>query len=335
MAKVALITGITGQDGHYLSRLLLSKGYTVHGWTRDRNSTNSVRLLQDISTNCAHSENFDLHQIDPLSEEMVCNFIAKIRPEEIYNLGSQSHVGTSFEEPGSTFVANTHSVLLLLEAIRRLNSQSKIRLFQASSAAVYEGSTASPQDEATTFTPRSPYAASKASAQLLVAAYRKSYDLFACSGILYNHESSLRPSTFVTGKIVEAVAKIAIGQDEKLTLGNLETGRDWGYAGDYVEAMWQILQHDQPEDFVIATGKWNSLKEFLTTAFQTVGLDWQDYTHSDPALFRPTEPVRLVGDISKIKKELGWVPSISFDEMIEQMVKEKILLLREELKSRS
>ena len=329
MSKKALITGITGQDGFYLCRLLVSKGYRVYGWSRDLSHDRSTRFVERIQLDVGDSENIKLIEVDPLNSVEVRRSIEEIQPNEIYNLGSQSNIGKSFEEPQETFTANTTSVLFLLEAVRHFDSDFKVRFFQASSASVFEGSQHSPQNEETLLTPRSPYAASKASSHLLVASYRKAYDLFACSGILYNHESPLRPETFVTGKIVAAAAKIALGVDESLVLGNLETGRDWGYAGDYVEAMWLMLQHTQPEDFIIATGQWHLLKDFLKIAFQTVGLDWQDYTSSDPKFFRPTEPIQLVGDISKIEQELNWTPPTSFQEMIEEMVKQKILELRE------
>lgn len=328
MSKKAIITGITGQDGFYLTRFLISKEYRVYGWSRDLSHDRSTRFVENIRLEFGDSDSLKLFEIDPLDSVEVQRSIEEIQPNEIYNLGSQSNIGKSFEQPQETFTANTTSVLNLLEAIRKADSEFKVRFFQASSASVFEGCQHSPQSEETQLTPRSPYAASKASSHLLVSSYRQAYDLFACSGILYNHESPLRPETFVTGKIVHAVAKIALGEEEALVLGNLETGRDWGFAGDYVEAMWRMLQHREPDDFIIATGNWHSLKDFLKIAFQTVGLDWQDYTSSDPKFFRPTEPIQLVGNISKIERELNWTPSTSFQEMIEDMVKQKILELR-------
>jgi GDPmannose 4,6-dehydratase len=328
VTKKALITGITGQDGFYLTRLLISKGYQVYGWSRELSHERTSRFIKRIQSEFGESDNLKLLEVDPLNFVEVRRSIEAIQPNEIYNLGSQSNIGKSFEEPQSTFTANTSSVLNLLEAVRQVDARFKIRFFQASSASVFEGSQQSPQNEETLLTPRSPYAASKASSQLLVSSYRQAYDLFACSGILYNHESPLRPESFVTGKIVKAVASIALGHDESLVLGNLETGRDWGYAGDYVGAMWRMLQRNQPDDFIIATGIWHSLKEFLEIAFRTVGLDWQDYTSSDPKFFRPTEPIQLVGDITKIELELKWTPTTSFQEMIEVMVKQKILDMR-------
>lgn len=329
LPKTALITGITGQDGYYLSRFLAVKGYQIYGTTRDQSAPHAAVFQSEFQAEFPDSL-FHLHELDLLNQEEVEQLIREIAPDEIYHLASQSHAGHSFVKPVETFRACAISLLSLLESIRNADSK-QIKLFHASSAAIFEGATESPQNEETTLSPKSPYGAAKAAGQHLVQAYRESYGIHACSGILYNHESPRRPNTFVTGKIVEAVAEIALGRREKLILGNLETGRDWGAAQDFVAATWTMLQAETPQDYIVATGKWHSLKEFLEIAFQTVGLDWQDYTESSSQFFRPTEPVRLCGDISKIKIDLGWQPQTSFSAMIEEMVREKIKV-RQQLK---
>ncbi len=334
MPQTALITGITGQDGSYLCELLLSKGYCVHGSTRSAESESLNHLKAGLNKARPIEDPLDsvlkIHELDFATKESISEFLDKHKIDEIYHLAGQTRVGDSFDRPTATFNANVKSTLSLLEAIRTSSRSQSIRFFQASSAEIFGGAEESPQTELTRYAPRSPYAASKVAAQSLVESYREAYGLFVCSGILYNHESPRRSTEFVTGKIVDAAARIALGEEHKLVLGNLETGRDWGFAGDYVEAMWMMLQHEVPKDFVIATGEWHSLREFLEIAFQTVGLDWQDYTTSDPKFFRPVEPTRLVGDPTRIKTELGWQPATTFVEMIEEMVKQRIVQRRNE-----
>lgn len=328
MGKTALITGITGQDGSYLCELLLQKGYTVHGWTRNLKGQHVCRLQRFVSSANASEKRLHLHQLDGSHINEITEFINQIELDEVYNLAGQSHVGESFQKPVETFNANVTAVLHLLEAIRKSPRCQSIRFFQAGSAAVFEGSSESPQSETTHPVPRSPYAASKLSSQILVQSYRDSYGMFACCGTLFNHESLRRPVSFVTGKIVDAVAHIALGEQSELRIGNLETGRDWGFAGDYVRAMWMMLQSELPRDFVIATGEWHSLRQFLTIAFRTVGLDWEDYTVCDPELYRNHDSARLVGDASLIAEVLGWKPSVDFTQMVEEMVQGRLSEIR-------
>ncbi len=329
MSPTALITGVTGQDGSYLSELLLSKGYNVHGSTRSVESKSVNRLRSRLEASKHFDQPIDsvlkIHELDFDSVESIQQFLDQNNIAEIYHLAGQTRVGDSFHHPAKTFKANVDPVLTLLEAIRTSRRAKELRFFQASSAEIFGGTNESPQSALTRLAPRSPYAASKVAAQSLVESYRESYGLFVCSGILYNHESFLRSPDFVTGKIVDAVARIALGDDHRLVLGNLETGRDWGFAGDYVKAMWMMLQQDSPEDFIIATGEWHSLQEFLEIAFQSVSLDWQDYTTSTSEFFRPTEPVKLIGDPTRINSQLGWQPETTFTEMIEGMVKQRIV----------
>lgn len=333
--QTALITGITGQDGSYLCELLLSKGYVVHGLTRSSESPKAQklkRLLADQNLGVDLSRHLRIHAINLEDAANVRDCVHTLQAGEIYHLASQSHIGASYQAPVETFAANTLSVLHLLEAIRSAANPQKFKFFVAGSAAIFEGAEDSPQTEQTPLSPRSPYGTSKASAKLLVETFRASYGLFACTGILFNHESPRRPAEFVTAKIVNAVARIALKQQQSLELGNIETGRDWGFAGDYVRAMWQMLQNDVPEDFIIATGKWHTLTDLLKIAFRTVRLDWQAHTHCDPQLVRPHEPVRLLGDSSAIRSKLGWEPLLDFESMIQFMVEQKLAMLKSALK---
>lgn len=330
MSRTALITGITGQDGCYLCKHLLELGYIVHGWTRDSNSLRVKRLKSFLKENISVSDQskLHLHSVPEMTSTRVEEFLKSHRPHEIYHLAAQSHVGNSFADPRQTYELNTLAVLELLEGIRSSLMTDSVRFFLAGSAAVFEGTQESPQTERTVLAPRSPYGCSKANAQLLVSTYREAYGLFACTGILYNHESPLRTEQFVTGKIVDAAARISLGIQQELTLGNIDTGRDWGFAGDYVKAMRLMLQHEIPEDFIIATGQWHPLRELLSIAFETVNLDWTDFTRSDPAFSRPTEPTKLVGDSTCIQRKLLWTPEVTFEECIRMMVESRVSSIR-------
>lgn len=315
--KKALITGITGQDGSYLAELLLAKGYYVYGLIRRSSSFNTGRI--DHIYEDPHQPNVTLKlAYGDLNDGSSLNRIIRtIQPDEIYHLGSQSHVRVSFEIPEYTGEITGMGTIRLLEAIRETGIRTKF--YNASSSEMF-GSAPPPQNESTPFLPRSPYAAAKAFAHWMTVNYREGYGLFACNGILFNHESPRRGETFVTRKITKAVARIKLGKQEKLFLGNLEAKRDWGFAGDYVEAMWQMLQLDEPGDFVIATGESHSVREFLELAFGYVGLDWRGFVEIDPRYYRPTEVDVLQGDASKASRVLGWKPKVRFRELVQMMV---------------
>ncbi|MEW4531082.1 GDP-mannose 4,6-dehydratase [Maioricimonas sp. JC845] len=315
MPRRALITGVTGQDGSYLAELLLQKGYEVHGTTRSTGSEAARRLCSIVAE---RGGNVRLHETSLQNDDEVARLLEDVRPDEIYHLAAQSHVGRSFELPQATLDANAGVTLRLLEAVRK--QQREIRIFHAASSEMFGRPTESPQSERTPFVPRNPYATSKVCAFHLVANYREAHGLYACSGILFNHESPRRPERFVTRKITLAAARIAAGLQQTLTLGNLDVGRDWGFAGDYVDAMWRMLQQNEPTDLVIATGRWHTLEQFLERAFQRVNLDWRDHVRQDPALMRPAEPGRLVGDASLARKRLGWEATTSFEELVDRMV---------------
>jgi len=317
MPPKALITGITGQDGSYLAEFLLDKGYEVHGLIR-RSSTFNTDRIDHIYVD-PHDPNgrFYLHYGDLSDGGQLSGLIYNIHPDEIYHLGAQSHVRVSFDMPEFTGDITGLGTTRLLEAIRR--SGVKARFYQASSSEMF-GSAPAPQNEDTPFEPRSPYAAAKVYAYWMVKNYREGYNIFACNGILFNHESPRRGETFVTRKITRAVARIKYGLQKKLYLGNLDAKRDWGYAPDYVKAMWLMLQQDSPQDFVIATGESHSVREFLNEAFSSVGLDWQQYVEIDPKYFRPTEVELLQGDAGRAKKILGWEPTVGFKELVRIMV---------------
>jgi GDPmannose 4,6-dehydratase len=316
--KKALVTGVTGQDGSYLAELLLEKGYEVYGVVRRSSSFNTERLegiYQD-----PHSTDYRLRLVygDLEDGSGLANLIKRIQPNEIYNLGAQSHVRVSFDMPEYTASSVAMGTLRLLEAVRELGNG--CRFYQASSSEMY-GSTPPPQSERTPFQPRSPYACAKVFAHQLCQNYRDAYGLFICCGILFNHESPRRGIPFVTRKITRAAARIKHGLDKKLFLGNLDAKRDWGYAKDYVEAMWLMLQQAAPDDYVIATGESHSVRECLDVAFGTLGLDWQQYVELDPRYLRPTEVDHLHGDASKAREKLGWKPRVAFRELIEMMVR--------------
>lgn len=316
--KKALITGITGQDGSYLAELLLEKGYEVHGIVRRSSTINDERISHLYKD--PHNENVRLflHYGDLTDGVSLCRILGKIQPDEVYNLGAQSHVRVSFDQPGYTVESVAMGTLNLLEAIRECGL--KPRFYQASSSEMYGAVIETPQRETTPFNPQSPYACAKVFAHNIVANYRDAYHLHASSGILFNHESERRGLTFVTRKIARAAAKISLGMQKTLYLGNLEAKRDWGYAKDYVEAMWLMLQQNEPDDYVIATGETHSVREFVDLAFAHVGRQWMDHVEIDPRYFRPTEVDLLIGDASKAREKLGWRPKVGFEELVTLMV---------------
>lgn len=332
MAKRALITGITGQDGSYLAELLLAKGYEVHGIIRRASTFNTGRLDHIYSDPHNSGARLKLHYGDLSDASGLARLMARIEPQEIYNLAAQSHVRVSFDCPEYTTDITATGAVRLLEAIRE--SGIKPRFYQASSSEMFGLVQAVPQTETTPFYPRSPYACAKVYAHWVTVNYRESYGLHASSGILFNHESPRRGETFVTRKITRAVAHILCGLQDKLFLGNLDAKRDWGYAKEYVEAMWLMLQQDKPDDYVIATNETHSVKEFLEVAFRHVGLEWQKYVEIDPKYFRPAEVELLIGDPSKAKKQLGWEPKTKFEELTKLMVDEDVKRLREHLAGR-
>jgi GDPmannose 4,6-dehydratase len=333
MAKRALITGITGQDGSYLAELLLSKGYEVHGIIR-RASTFNTGRLEHIYTDPHHSSaQLRLHYGDVSDASGLARLLAKIEPAEIYNLAAQSHVRVSFDCPEYTTDITATGAVRLLEAIRETGI--KPRYYQASSSEMFGKVQEVPQTERTPFYPRSPYACAKLYAHWITVNYRESYGLHASSGILFNHESPRRGETFVTRKITRAVAFILAGLQDKLYLGNLEAKRDWGYAKEYVEAMWLMLQQDEPDDYVIATGETHSVKEFLEVAFEHAGLDWRKHVDIDPKYFRPAEVDLLIGDYSKARKKFRWEPQTRFRELAKLMVDEDVRRLKEHRAGRS
>ena len=313
----ALITGITGQDGYYLSKLLLESGYEVHGTIRRSSSFNTGRIDSLISK-YSEDEKLNLHFSDLLDASSISNLIDKIEPDEIYNLGAQSHVAVSFSNPLYTSQTSVIGPITLLEAVK--NSKQDIKYYQASSSEMFGGVNSSVLDEKSLFYPKSPYAAGKMFAHNMSKIYRESYGIFAADGILFNHEATLRGETFVTRKITKAVGRIAHNLQTKLTLGNLDASRDWGYAGDYVEAMFKIMQHGVADDWVVATGETHTVREFVQKAFRHVNLDWEKFVTTDKKYERPNEVEHLLGDASKIKKELLWEPKVGFDELVILMV---------------
>ncbi len=315
--KKALVTGITGQDGSYLAELLLAKGYEVHGIVRRSSTFNTERL--DTIYQDPHVADYRLRLVygDLEDGASLANLVKKIQPDEIYNLAAQSHVRVSFDVAEYTVATVAMGTLRLLEAMRELDNH--CRFYQASSSEMF-GSSPPPQNESTPFQPRSPYACAKVFAHQLCQNYREAYGLFIACGILFNHESPRRGIPFVTRKITRAAARIKHGLDSKLFMGNLDAKRDWGFAGDYVEAMWLMLQQDKPDDYVIATGESHSVRDVLDVAFGTLGLDWKTYVELDPRYLRPTEVDHLCGDMSKARAKLGWQPKITFAELIRRMV---------------
>ncbi len=325
--RKALITGITGQDGSYLAELLISKGYEVHGLIRRASTFNTSRVDHLYIDPHDPSASLFLHYGDLTNAEQMIPLIYDIQPQEIYHLGAQSHVKVSFDMPEYTGDVTGLGTTRLLQAIRRSGIQTKF--YQASSSEMF-GAAPAPQCERTAFQPQSPYAAAKAYAYWMVVNYRQGYNLFACNGLLFNHESPRRGETFVTRKISRAVAAIRHGLQHELFLGNLEAKRDWGYAPEYVEAMWRIVQQDQGDDFVIATGETHTVREFAEAAFSYVDLDWKEFVKHDPRYVRPAEVDLLIGDASKAKKILGWEPKVRFHELVRIMVDADMKLLSRE-----
>jgi GDPmannose 4,6-dehydratase len=316
--KKALITGITGQDGSYLAELLLAKGYEVHGVVRRSSSLNRERLDRIYQDPHTPDYRLRLHYGDLDDGASLSKLMTRIRPEEVYNLGAQSHVRVSFDVAEYTVSTVGLGTLRLLEVVRELGPG--VRFYQASSSEMF-GSSPPPQNEQTPFQPRSPYACAKVMAHQLCQNYREAYGMFISCGILFNHESPRRGIPFVTRKITRAAARIKHGLDQKLFMGNLDAKRDWGFAGDYVEAMWLMLQQDAPDDYVIATGESHSVRDVLDVAFGELGLEWQQFVEMDPRYLRPTEVDHLQGDASKARAKLGWVPKMNFDQLIKTMVR--------------
>ncbi len=349
--KVALVTGVTGQDGAYLSELLLSKGYVVHGVKRRSSSFNTSRiehLYQDLHEPDQH---FMLHYGDLTDSTNLIRIIQQTQPDEIYNLAAQSHVAVSFETPEYTANADAIGTLRLLEAIRILGMEKKTRFYQASTSELYGKVQEVPQSETTPFYPRSPYAVAKLYSYWIVVNYREAYGLHASNGILFNHESPLRGETFVTRKITRACAAIKLGFQDKLFLGNLDAKRDWGHAREYVRGMWQMLQHDEPDDYVLATGETTMVRDFVTLAFQetAVHLTWEGegveekgiccetgrvYVEIDPRYFRPTEVDLLIGDPTKARTKLGWTHETSWSDLCSEMVREDLIVVAQEQQQR-
>jgi GDPmannose 4,6-dehydratase len=318
-AKTALITGITGQDGSYLAEFLLSKGYRVVGMTRRSSSDIQERISMML-------DRIEIVSGDLLDQSSMTSIIADAQPDEVYNLAAQSFVPTSWSQPVLTGEFTALGVTRLLEAIRHVNP--RIKFYQASSSEMFGKVSEVPQNERTPFYPRSPYGVAKVYGHWITVNYRESYGLFAVSGILFNHESDRRGREFVTRKISDGVARIKLGMQEKLSLGNLEAQRDWGFAGDYVRAMWLMLQQETPEDFVIATGRTHRVRDFCRLAFDTVGLNWEDHVVQDQRFYRPAEVDLLVGDPSRAKRVLGWHPETSFEDLVQRMVHADLERLR-------
>ncbi|HEV3341557.1 MAG TPA: GDP-mannose 4,6-dehydratase [Pirellulales bacterium] len=322
MANKALITGITGQDGAYLARFLLGKGYEVHGMVRRSSSENFERIAELAGR-------ITLHQADLLDQLSIVNLLREIRPREVYNLAAQSFVPTSWLQPLLTGEFTALGVTRVLEAVRLVDPA--IRFYQASSSEMFGKVQEEPQTERTPFWPRSPYGVSKVYGHWITVNYRESYNMFCCSGILFNHESPLRGKEFVTRKVTDAAARIKLGVQAKLRLGNLDAMRDWGFAGDYVEAMWLMLQQDKPDDYVVATGEKHTVRELVEIAFARVGLEPESHVEIDPALLRPAEVNHLCGDATKARNRLGWRPRVAFRELIEMMVDADLERVRREI----
>jgi GDPmannose 4,6-dehydratase len=331
--KKALITGITGQDGSYLAELLLGKGYIVHGVIRRASSFNTERLDPIYKDPHRNDVRLFLHYGDLADSVVTSTLIAEIQPDEIYNLAAQSHVRVSFDIPEYTGDVTAMGTTRILEAARK--AAPKARFYQASSSEMFGLAREMPQRETTAFYPRSPYGAAKVYSYWMTVNYRESYNLHASNGILFNHESPRRGETFVTRKITRAVARIKAGVQKKLYLGNLDAKRDWGYAPEFVEAMWLMLQQDKPDDYVVATGEIHTIRDFLDLSFGHAGLEWQKYVEIDPKYYRPAEVDVLIGDASKAKKQLGWVPKTKFPELVRIMTDADIALLAHEMSGKN
>lgn len=356
MKKIALITGVTGQDGAYLSEFLLKKGYIVHGLKRRASLFNTDRIDHLYQDPHVDNKNFVLHYGDMTDSSNLIRIIQEVQPDEIYNLAAMSHVHVSFDMPEYTANADGIGTLRLLEAIRILGMEKKVRIYQASTSELYGKVQEIPQTEKTPFYPRSPYAVAKMYAYWITVNYREAYGVYACNGILFNHESPIRGETFVTRKITRAVAKIALGLQNKVYLGNLDAKRDWGHAKDYVRMMWMLLQHDTPEDWVIATGKTTSVRDFVKMAFAEIGVELEfkgkgveekgyirtstnpkyqmeigkEVISIDPRYFRPTEVELLIGDATKAKEKLGWVPEFDLLDLVKDMMKGDLKLMHKD-----
>lgn len=344
MTKVALITGVTGQDGSYLAELLLDKGYMVHGVKRRSSLLNTDRIDHLYQDPHVDKRRFILHYGDMTDAVSLTRVIQQVQPDEIYNLAAQSHVGVSFEEPEYTANSDALGTLRMLEAIRILGLEKKSRFYQAATSEMYGLVQETPQKETTPFYPRSPYGVAKLYAYWITVNYREAYGLFACNGILFNHESPVRGETFVTRKVTRALSRIKLGLQDCLYLGNLDAKRDWGHARDYVEAMWLMLQQDQPEDFVVATGQQQSVRDFVSAAATELGLKikWKGagpdecgldmqgrcIVRVDPRYFRPTEVDTLLGDATRARAKLGWLPRVGFQELVAEMVREDLKLAK-------
>ena len=324
----ALITGITGQDGAYLAELLLEKGYEVHGTVRRSSSINTDRI-DGLISKYSDNNQLSLHYSDLLDSSSITNLLNNILPDEVYNLAAQSHVSVSFTNPIFTTQIGTLGSISILEAIRHLDKD--VKFYQASSSEMFGGSSKELLNEQSLFDAKSPYGASKVFAHEITKIYRESYDLFGVNGILFNHESPMRGETFVTRKITKAVGRIHVGIQERLTLGNLDASRDWGYAKDYVKGMWQMMQYDSPDDWVLATGISKTVREFAKAAFSSVGLNWEDYIEVSEKYFRPNEVDYLLGDATKAREKLNWEPSVNFEELVEIMVQHDILEAKKDL----
>ena len=346
--KKSLITGITGQDGAYLSEFLLKKGYEVHGIKRRSSSFNTQRIDHLYQDPHVENKNFILHYGDLTDTSNLIRIIQQVQPDEIYNLGAQSHVQVSFEVPEYTADTDGIGTLRLLEAIRILGMEKKVRIYQASTSELYGKVQEIPQKETTPFYPRSPYAAAKLYAYWITVNYRESYGMFACNGILFNHESPLRGETFVTRKVTRAAARISLGLQDKLYMGNINAKRDWGYAGDYVELMWLMLQQNEPDDYVMATGITTTVRDFITMSFNVAGINlkWEGkgikekginqangktLVEIDPRYFRPAEVELLIGDPSKAKTKLGWEPKVKLPQLVKMMTEHDMELAKREL----
>jgi GDPmannose 4,6-dehydratase len=331
MAKKALITGVTGQDGSYLAEQLLEKGYEVHGLLRRSSSFNTGRIDQLYRDPHETDTRLFLHHADLSESSRLVRLVYELQPDEVYHLGAQSHVRVSFDVPEYTADVTGMGTLRLLESIR--DAGVRPRFYQASSSEMY-GSTPPPQNEDTPFHPRSPYAVAKVTAYWITVNYRESYDMFAVNGILFNHESPRRGETFVTRKITRGLARIQAGLQDKLYLGNLDAQRDWGYAPDYTDAMWRMLQADEPDDYVVATGEMHSVREFLDVAASHLGLDWEAVVEIDPRYYRPAEVDALQGDPTKAREKLGWTPTVTFEELARIMVESDAKALEDQLAGR-
>ena len=325
--KKAFVTGVTGQDGYYLSKLLIEKGYIVHGTIR-RSSTFNTDRIDELTAKYGPDQIFNLYYSDLTDSSSLVSLINSIEPDEIYNLAAQSHVAVSFKNPQFSTQTSTNGIVTLLEAVKNANKE--IKFYQASSSEMYGGVSSDVLSENSLLIPKSPYAAGKVFAHHMTQIYRESYGLFSVNGILFNHESPLRGETFVTRKITRAIGRISQGIQNKLTLGNLDAHRDWGFAGDYVEGMWLMMQHEHPDDWVLATGQSHSVREFLTVAFNSVDMNWEEHVETSSMYERPNEVNHLLGDSTKAQNLLGWKPKTSFEDLVKMMVESDMKIAQRE-----